>query len=106
MKLLGEIVVTDEKLTRYMLQWRPVSDKSKFLLMAGYSQDNWQLLQKEIRELAENGKAIFEDEGEYGVFYSVAGSLHGPNEKTLHVRTIWMKEHSSNQTRFITLYPL
>ena len=106
MKLLGDIVVADEKLTHYLLTWRPVSDKSKFLLIAGYNQDNWQLLQKEIKELAENCEALFQDEDEYGVFYSIAGLLHGPNGITLLVRTVWMKEHSRNQTRFITLYPL
>jgi len=32
-------------------------------------------------------------------------SLTGPNGRTLEIRTIWMKEHLSQQTKFITLIP-
>lgn len=46
MKLKGDIVIADEKLTDYLLKWRPISDKSQFLASAGYTLENWETLKK------------------------------------------------------------
>jgi hypothetical protein len=62
--------------------------------------------QKDIETLALDYEASFQDEDEYGIFYSVVGPLNGPNGKSILVRTIWMSEHHSTKTRFITLFPL
>jgi len=35
----------------------------------------------------------------------IRGVLRGPNGVALPVRTIWMREHLSRSTRFITLLP-
>lgn len=41
----------------------------------------------------------------YGQLYEVRAELSGPSGRGLRVRTIWMTEHLSGQTKFITLIP-
>jgi hypothetical protein len=41
----------------------------------------------------------------FGQYYEIRGSLTGPNGVTLAVRTVWMTEHLSGVTRFVTLLP-
>ena len=36
MKLASDVVIAEDKLTRYLLVWRPHSDKSGYLAQAGY----------------------------------------------------------------------
>jgi hypothetical protein len=42
---------------------------------------------------------------EYGQMYGIEGKLVGPNGKILSVRTIWMTESATGNTKFITMYP-
>lgn len=49
MKLQADAIITQEKITDYLLKWRPDNDKSQFLKQAGYTQDNWQHLLEDIR---------------------------------------------------------
>ena len=41
----------------------------------------------------------------FGQYYEVRGKLTGPNGALLAVRTIWMTEHLSGLTKFVTLLP-
>ena len=41
----------------------------------------------------------------YGIKYEVRGALTGPNNKTLHVVTIWITLAATGETRFVTLFP-
>ncbi len=36
MKLPQDAIIAEAKITRYLLQWKPEDDKSKFLSQAGY----------------------------------------------------------------------
>lgn len=105
MKLKGDIIIADEKFTDYLLKWRPISDKSRFLASAGYTLENWKTLKKDLEEQILRLEAEWQDEDEYGIFYAIKGNLLGPNGKNLFVRTIWMKEHSTGKIRFVTLIP-
>jgi hypothetical protein len=49
--------------------------------------------------------AIVAERTEHGQFFEISCPLTGPNGRTLDIRTIWMKEHLSQQTKFITLIP-
>lgn len=42
---------------------------------------------------------------QYGQSYIISGILQGPNGKLLSVRTIWMTECETGQTKFVTMYP-
>jgi hypothetical protein len=41
----------------------------------------------------------------FGQYYETRGSLTGPNGVTLTVSAIWMTEHLSGVTKFVTLLP-
>jgi len=41
----------------------------------------------------------------FGQYYEIRGTLTGPNGVALPVRTIWMTEHLSGVTKFVTLIP-
>ena len=41
----------------------------------------------------------------FGQYYESRGTLTGPNGSMLLVRAIWMTEHLSGVTKFVTLIP-
>ena len=41
----------------------------------------------------------------FGRYYEIRGTLTGPNGVPLAVCTIWMTEHLSGVTKFVTLIP-
>ncbi|WHZ29265.1 MAG: hypothetical protein OJF51_004067 [Nitrospira sp.] len=45
------------------------------------------------------------ERNQFGQYYEIRGALSGPNGIILSVRTIWMTEHLSGITKFITLIP-
>lgn len=47
-------VIPEAKLTRYLLVWKPKDDKYGFLDQAGYTLDNWQQLERDLRNLLMN----------------------------------------------------
>lgn len=104
-ELLKNVVIPEEKLTRYLLVHKDKNDKSRFLEQAGYTIENWEILESDLRLFFKNGMIIFEEENEYGSSYSVNGLLTGPNGQNLKVKTIWMHEIRNGQTKFITLFP-
>jgi hypothetical protein len=49
--------------------------------------------------------AIVLEQTEHGQFFEITSTLTGPNGRTLGVRSVWMTECLSQQTKFITLIP-
>ena len=105
MKLPADALIAPEKLTGYLLRWRPEDDKSAFLARAGYTVENSDRLRQDIQTQLLPLDAEFLEITEYGSMYRIRGSLRGPNKLELQVVTIWMTEEASQQTKFITLYP-
>ncbi len=105
MKLPTNALIASEKLTKYLLVKRPVGDKSEFLKQAGYTLDNWQRLEQDIRQQILSKDAVPIEQTDYGELFEIQASLVGPNGVALNMRTIWMRESRSGLTKFITLYP-
>jgi hypothetical protein len=105
MKLPANSVIAPRKLTQYLLRLRLEDDKSQFLALAGYTQENADKLMSDIREQILPLEAELFDETEYGPKYRIRGTLTGPNGRALRVSTIWMKENATNHTKFVTLFP-
>lgn len=101
MKIPSDSSIAPEKLTRYLLVFNEHSDKSKFLEKGGYTHENWQMLEADIRKLLEN-EAVFQKADTFGEYFAVSGQLS--NE--LPVKTIWLRESGSQTFRFITLIPM
>ena len=105
MKLPGNTLIVPEKLTNYLLVPRKRNDKSKWLAGAGYTPENWEMLEADLRNqiLSENADSV--ERTEFGQMYEIRGILVGPNGKSLSVLTVWMTDNETGNTRFITMYP-
>lgn len=105
MKLPNDTIIAEVKITQYLLKFLVEDDKSLFLAQANYTQDNWQQLEKDLREQILPLDATPTEQTRYGNKYEIRGTLTGPNGRRLPVVTIWMTEFPSQKTKFITLYP-
>ena len=105
MKLLPDSVISDRKLTEYLLSPRVEDDKSGFLAIAGYTPSHWHELEVDLRNLIGEKEADLTRSTVYGDMYEVKGSLIGPNGKTLQVITVWIRLKVNGETRFVTLVP-
>ena len=104
MKLPSDSLIA-EKSTRYLLVPWGRGDKSRFLLPAGYTLENYAQLAEDIRKQILSKNAIPAGQNEFGRYFEIRGSLRGPNGGCLNVRTIWMTEHLSGKTKLVTLFP-
>jgi hypothetical protein len=82
-----------------------VGDKSEFLKQGGYTLDNWNQLEQDIRRQILTKEAFPIEQTPYGELFEIPAVLKGPNGRSLGVRTVWMRESESGITKFITLYP-
>ncbi len=105
MRLSSDTVISIEKMANYLLTWRAENDKSRFLGLAGYTENDADRLAADIRHQLLTLDAEFEETTLYGDVYMIVGLLTGPNGRELRVTTVWMIEKSTLQTKFITLYP-
>ena len=81
----------------------PKDDKSEYLAQGGYTLDNWQQLEQDLRQQILSLEAQPTAETQYGQKYQIIGSLTCPNGKILTIKTIWIVTEQT--TQFITLFP-
>lgn len=105
MRLPANTTIDEDKLTRYLLLPQARGDKSAFLAKAGYTLENADHLLRDLRTQILPLDAMALESNKFGKLYEIRGTLVGPNGVTLAVRTIWMTEHLSGATRFVTLIP-
>lgn len=105
MKLPAGTVISEDKLVRYLLVPQLRGDKSSFLRQAGYELGNSAHLLRDLRDQILPLDAMPLERNQFGQYYEIRGALSGPNGIILSVRTIWMTEHLSGITKFITLIP-
>jgi hypothetical protein len=105
MKLPADSLIAVEKITRYLLVPLARGDKSAFLSRAGYTPENPQQLLDDLRTQILPLDAVTAGENKFGRYFEVRGLVRGPNGLDLRVRTIWMTEHLSGRTKFVTLFP-
>ena len=106
MKIPSNAIIPEAKLTRYLLMFREYDDKSRFLMQAGFTLGNPDLLLRAIRRLTTENEAIEDGENEYGEFLRVDGDLEGIQGKKLTVTTIWLRWELDGKIHFVTLKPL
>lgn len=105
MKLPADAVIAENKLTRYLLLPHARGDKSAFLAGAGYALGHADQLERDLRTQILPLEAQRLESNKFGQYYQIRGTLTGPNGMALPVRTIWMTEHLSGITKFVTLIP-
>jgi len=104
MKLEGEIIIPEAKLTQYLLVSRKENDKSQFLAQAGFTQTNPDQLRQAIILLIQTCDAVSDRQNKYGKYYRVEGPLIGPSSK-LAVVTVWIERTTDGKIQFVTLKP-
>lgn len=105
MRLPADAIIASNKLTRYLLLPQARGDKSAFLAKAGYTLENADRLARDLRAQILPLDAVELESNKFGKYYEIRGSLTGPNGMTLGVRSIWMTERLSKDTKFVTLIP-
>ncbi|MDD5199837.1 MAG: hypothetical protein PHC88_08540 [Terrimicrobiaceae bacterium] len=105
MKLPADAIIARRKLTHYLLVPLAQGDKSRFLAKAGYDLNQADQLLEDLRGQVLPGDAEELHRTEYGQYHQIRSLLTGPNGRTLRIRTIWMTEHLSQRTKFVTLIP-
>jgi len=105
MNIPSDAIIPDDKITRYLLVPKARNDKSKFLAMAGFTQENPESSRTAIRLLADSIEASYNRSNEYGTFYQVSGELIGANGINLSVVTIWLQRQIDGKFQFVTLKP-
>ena len=105
MKLPTDAAIAMDKLTGYLLVPQARGDKSAFLAGAGYTRDNADQLLRDLRAQILPLDATVLESNKFGRYCEIRGRLTGPNGVALAVHTIWMTEHLSGITKFVTLIP-
>ena len=105
MRLPADTAIDADKLTRYLLVPQARGDKSTFLAKAGYTLENADRLLRDLRTQILPLDAVGLESNMFGRYYEIRGTLNAPNGVMLAVRTIWMTEHLSGATKFVTLIP-
>ncbi len=97
-------IILEEKVRVYLLKPLFADDKSRFLILAGYSREEYWELIRDIRKQLLPGEGMFQERREQGNLYVLRGMLKGPNGRMLAVKTIWLQKWSGVWS-FVTLFP-
>jgi hypothetical protein len=100
-------VIEPSKITEYLLNTdhQRGGAKARLLIQFGYSIDNWEQLEADIRQfhLTQDVNAI--KETNYGTRYEISTSLMTPIDRPLVVKTVWQIDIGTDIPRLITLVP-
>lgn len=105
MKLPADTIISREKLTHYLLRAREDHDKSGFLALAGYSLENADQLESDLRTQLLPLEAVAAETTLYGEKFIIRGRLVGPTGRALKVFSVWIVEKATGLSKFVTLYP-
>lgn len=98
-------VIPLEKFTQYALDPEKDANKAKaFKGALGYTKENAQELVTNIRDHLDEYDAVEKGTNEYGSLYEVLMLLQGPNGKTAGVKTGWIIDAATGETRMTSAY--
>ena len=100
-------VIESSKLTEYLLniEHKRGGAKAKLPIQFGYSIDNWERLEADIRQFHLTQDVTVIKETDYGTRYEISTSLMTPVERPLVVKTVWQIDIGTDIPRLITLVP-
>ena len=99
-------IIPREKLENYLLSpVHPIGRyKAVFFRSLGYTQDDWEVLDSNLRALL-GQDATASEETAYGKKFEIRGSIIGPNGHSAAIITVWIILHGEEVARFVTAYP-
>jgi hypothetical protein len=100
-------IISPEKLREYLLSpLHPVGRfKASYFKELGYSTENWETLQDDLRKQAISDNAVEIEGFPYGRKFVITGSLMTPSSKVVKITTVWVILRGEATPRFITAYP-
>jgi hypothetical protein len=100
-------IIEPSKLTTYLLntEHQRGGAKAKLLIHFGYSPENWQQLESDIRQFHLDADVNVVRETDYGIRYEVIANLVTPSNRPLLVKTVWQIDTGTDFPRLITLVP-
>jgi hypothetical protein len=100
-------VIPAEKLRDYLLSpSHPIGRyKSSFFRSLGYGQEQWPVLERDLRAMLLNNDASPAGVTEYGQKFLISGLLTGPNSDSAGIISVWIILTAETVARFVTAYP-
>lgn len=101
-----QAIIFLEKIRNYLLSASHPIGKFKviFFQSLGYREDNWEILDRDLRIVLAHDAKI-KERTEYGQKYEVKGTLSGPAGRRAEIITVWIILDGESFPRFITAYP-
>ncbi len=102
-----EALIEPPKLRDYLLSpSHPIGRfKAVFFRGLGYTQEEWQRLEQDLREQHLPQEAEVVGTSEHGTKYKIEAPLVGPNGKRVELISIWFIRKGEERPRFVTAYP-
>jgi hypothetical protein len=102
-----QAIIESEKITDYLLNLNHQRGQAKaeLLMRLGYTLENWQQLEHDIRRDHLNEEITEIQETPYGVRYKIRAILRTPTDEQRMVKTVWQVDIGQSFPRFITLVP-
>jgi hypothetical protein len=99
-------IISADKLHDYLLSsTHPIGRyKSAFFRALGYAQEQWRVLERDLRAFLSND-AEPGNLTKYGQKFTVRGALAGPNGRSAPIVTIWIILGGETAPRLVTAYP-
>jgi hypothetical protein len=100
------VVIEQSKLCDYLLNpLHPIGGaKASWFATLGYTQANWQDLQRDLMKLANNCVDFVVKSSPFGVKYELAGYIGMPDKRPGIVVSVWIIE-GNTPPRLVTAYP-
>ena len=100
--------VPRQKLNGYLLsRTHPIGRwKSKLFRDLGFDENNVDLLEGRLIDIANTENVKESIISEHGTKYVIDGSLETPSGSFLRVRTVWVIDEGEDMPRFVTAYPV
>ena len=100
-------VIDPAKIRDYLLSSsHPVGRfKTRFFEALGYTVDQAERLEQDIRNLLLSTEPQFREKTEFGQKYEVRGVITGPRNRSTELVTVWIVLLGEEVPRFVTAYP-
>ena len=100
-------VIAVEKLRDYLLNvdHQRGGSKAMILVAMGYSPDEWQRLEADLRQQYLTADCEFDGQTVYGQSYVIVAPLTGPAGRVVTFRSVWQVDTGSDMPRLVTMYP-
>ncbi len=105
--MADKAVIAKDKLCDYLLNpvHRRGGSKARLLLSMGYSGDDWQQLECDLRVHHLAAEVDCEADSDYGKRYEIVAPLPALGGGRVLFRSIWQIDTGTDFPRLITLYP-